>query len=350
MGEQPKSAFIDIKQRAILTGQTSNGLVMCAEPSPDALSSLSSELATDLKYKELLQATLSLSQQEAASFVGLRTQTIQLLRDGMYRLCESYLAGALTKADYAWLMRRYQKYMVALLTIEQLTRVAQAPAVAQAGQGLASASRSATAIQADLEEIDKTLTRLGGEKKKLDAEKAEVDKLDEKDPSRASKLSDVTKRLESNGAAIKRAEEVRAALLEGLKSAKGVLASGSTTVQVIADGQDTRSSSSGDAVATAIAGIANSVLNQDDLGTLCFQVLEGGRSGNLSSELKSSCAQMLQANAAVDAAKAELWKKLVSAIEVDLTRNPDKALSLLAALSKSAEEVPTPTKPKSIIE
>lgn len=133
----PKSAFIDIKQRAVLIGKPTGAannkaeLVFCAEPSPDAISSLATEFAADAKYKDALAATLGFSQQEAASFVGLRTQTIQLLRDGMFRLCEGYLGGALSPSDFAWLSRRYQRNMVALLTIEQLTRVAQVPTIGQ---------------------------------------------------------------------------------------------------------------------------------------------------------------------------------------------------------------------------
>lgn len=277
----PKTAFIDIKQRAVLSGKPAGAanesaeLVLCAEPSPDALSSVATELAADAKYKDALAATLGFSQQEAASFVGLRTQTIQLLRDGMFRLCEGYLGGALSPSDFAWLSRRYQRNMVALLTIEQLTRVAQAPAIGQAGQGMASASRSATAIQGDLEELDKDLTRLKDEKAKIEAEKAEAEKLPAGD-DKAKKLEEIQGRLNNNAAATKRVDELRSALLEGLKTARGILVNGSTTVQVLANNVDARSQVS-DVVAKEIAKIAVKVLDQDDLNTLCFQLLSGER-------------------------------------------------------------------------
>lgn len=277
----PKTAFIDIKQRAVLSGKPggaankSADLVFCAEPSPDALSSVATELAADAKYKDALAATLGFSQQEAASFVGLRTQTIQLLRDGMFRLCEGYLGGALSPSDFAWLSRRYQRNMVALLTIEQLTRVAQAPTIGQAGQGMASASRSATAIQGNLEELDKDLTRLKDEKAKIEAEKAEAEKLPAGD-DKTKKLKEIQGRLDNNAAATKRVDELRAALLEGLKTARGILVNGSTTVQVLANNIDTRSQVS-DVVAKEIAKIAVKVLDQDDLNTLCFQLLSGER-------------------------------------------------------------------------
>lgn len=277
----PKTAFIDIKQRAVLSGKPagaahpSAALVFCAEPSPDAISSLATEFAADAKYKDALAATLGFSQQEAASFVGLRTQTIQLLRDGMFRLCEGYLGGALSPSDFAWLSRRYQRNMVALLTIEQLTRVAQLPTIGQASQGMASAARSAAAIQGDLEALDKDLTRLKDEKARIDADKAESDKLADGD-DKTRKLQGIQGRLDNNAAATQRVEELRAALIEGLKTARGVLVNGSTSVQVLATQADTRGHVT-DVVAKEIAGIAKKVLDQDDLNTLCFQLLSGER-------------------------------------------------------------------------
>lgn len=311
----PKTAFVDIKQRGVFAskrkpdGATEYDLIMCAEPSPDALSSIATEFAADAKYKDALTATLGFSQQEAASFVGLRTQTIQLLRDGMYRLCEGYLSGALTKSDFAWLSRRYQRNMVALLTIEQLTRVAQVPAIGQVSQAMAAASRSAAAIQGDLEELDKDLTRLADEKTKIDAEKTEAEKLPDGDDKK-EKIAAIDKRLADNAAATKRVGEIRAALLEGLSSAKGVLVNGSTAVQVLANNVDTRNQVS-DVVANRIANIAEKVLDQDDLPTLCFQVLDGSRKvTSTDPKLAEYCVQSIAARASFEAQRAQLLKQL----------------------------------------
>lgn len=329
-----KSALIDIKQRGILSSQRKNGtedvLVMCAEPSPDALSSISSELAADVKYKELLTTTLSLANQEAASFVGLRTQTIQMLRDGMYRLCEGYMSGAITGADYAWLIRRYQKYMVALLTIEQLTRVAQAPTIAHTSQGAASAARSANAIHAELEEVDKNRSRLDADKKALDSEKAEIDKLADDDAKKA-KLADVGARIDANEASTTRANEIREALLEGLKSAKGVLASGSTAIQVTAT-QEQRAATSAN-VATMIGNITLKVLDQDDLGTTCLQILDGSKV-NVDPTTKSACAQIVKARADSDTARANILTTWLSVINTIAANDPMSAEKLIQAAIK----------------
>lgn len=125
-----KGALIDIKQRAILVRKTETGLRVCAEPSPDALSAYAAELSAQASEPDKITAALGVSTKEAASFVGLRTQSIQLLRDGFYRGCEAFLNEALRPEEYAFLTRRYQKYMVALLAIEQLTGAVQATASA----------------------------------------------------------------------------------------------------------------------------------------------------------------------------------------------------------------------------
>lgn len=296
----PKSAFIDIKQRAVLSApRADKTLVMCAEPSPDAMSSFASELALDARYKDAVAATLALSQQEAASFVGLRTQTIQLLRDGMYRLCEGYMSSALTSADYAWLSRRYQRNMVALLTIEQLTRVAQVPAIAHASQGLASASRAVTAVQSDLAELNRTRTKLEEEKTKIDADLKAAQDLPDADPTKKVKVDAATKLVNEKKAAIAEIDELKGALLEGLRTAKGLLASGSTTVQIVSAGVVDAQANRSNEVAKEIGKLTAMVLNQDDLPTLCFQLITGERAPKKTDEaltkLMVTCSGLVEA-------------------------------------------------------
>jgi len=119
--------------------------IICTEPSPDAILVLSSAFAgsagANITRRDstaiAAQLNLAMSRIESGGYVGLQTQTIQLLRDGMYRLCEGYAAGALSAGDFKKLQRRYQSVMLALLAIEQITG-AVAP-----GQALISGSASA---------------------------------------------------------------------------------------------------------------------------------------------------------------------------------------------------------------
>jgi len=143
--QQARSQLIDAKQRAILainkpvlgrdgrpvTYWTKDGGKkiastpnVCAEPSPDALQATAAALsgAGNVSRGDLaaaLQAAGSTS--EAAGSFGLRTQTIQLLRDSYYRLCEAFLNDGLDSISYDVLQRRFQNHIIALLAVEQLT-------------------------------------------------------------------------------------------------------------------------------------------------------------------------------------------------------------------------------------
>jgi hypothetical protein len=131
-----QSVSIDAKQRAIMSVQKAPAnlppwTAFCAEPSPDALAALSASGGVDVAVlNKALGAAFST--QEGAASIGLRTQTIQILRDAMYRLCEGYASGALDEIGYTRLQRRYQNIMLGLLSIEQLTG---ATVASQAGIG-----------------------------------------------------------------------------------------------------------------------------------------------------------------------------------------------------------------------
>ena len=124
-----KAELIDMYQRAIIAKDRPGGeLVVCAEPVPDALSVLASQLAGNVNVYSKVDVGLSTADQQSAAFVGLRTQSIQLLRDQGYNLCQAYMNGAIDKAEYNVLLRRNQKDMAAILAIEQLTTIAKSAA------------------------------------------------------------------------------------------------------------------------------------------------------------------------------------------------------------------------------
>jgi len=141
------SVSIDAKQRAIFSvklvdpdGGPSHDVV-CAEPSPDALSALAANLGVDLTVAAK-SLGLAYGTQEGAASIGLRTQTIQTLRDAMYRLCEGYAGGALDDVGFVRLQRRYQAVMLGLLAIEQLTGATVANQATIGGNGAAKLGNS----------------------------------------------------------------------------------------------------------------------------------------------------------------------------------------------------------------
>jgi hypothetical protein len=135
------SARMDASQRVILAtnrgGRDGNRHVVCAEPSPDAVASQSLALTSQLAAKVTppegtavdASASLSLAQAQSAAYVGMRTQTIQLLRDGLYRACEAYMNGAIDDSEYNMLLINMPRVMTALIAIDGLTGRPAAPAV-----------------------------------------------------------------------------------------------------------------------------------------------------------------------------------------------------------------------------
>lgn len=121
---------IDAKQRLMISGKRStwgdeNVTVVCSEPSPDVFSVFSAALEGRASKAGDLEAALKLATGETGATVGIRTQSIQLLRDAMFRICEAYLAGGIDERSYERLLNKYQKSMVTLIAIEQLTGTAR---------------------------------------------------------------------------------------------------------------------------------------------------------------------------------------------------------------------------------
>ncbi|HTO65559.1 MAG TPA: hypothetical protein VMM15_30385 [Bradyrhizobium sp.] len=144
----PKSALIDAKQRGILaapgptviTGkEAARKVLICAEPSPDALSAISSSLSASFggifPSGTNVQAALAQALSETASQLGVRNATIQLLRDGLYRQCEAYLNGLIKQDYYEQISNKYVNAMVALLAIEQLAPVNASATALRASDG-----------------------------------------------------------------------------------------------------------------------------------------------------------------------------------------------------------------------
>lgn len=148
--DPPISLSIDAKQRiawvltrkAVRPSGSSSGQtvtptdrVICAEPSPDAMVGIAAALGLDVPFRGGsvgFEGKLA----EAVSQMGTRTQTIQLLRDGLYRACEAYLNGVLDETDYETVLRHYDSTMIMLVTIDGLT------------QGCGSAAAISTRVEA----------------------------------------------------------------------------------------------------------------------------------------------------------------------------------------------------------
>ena len=132
--------------------------VICAEPSPDAIVAQATILAGRAGSGEAA-AAVAAGLSEGAGSIGLRTQSIQLLRDGYYRICEAYLNGAISDNAYKTIVEQIDQFMIVLVAIEAVTGVVVAPAVTVSPSGQVSVgkegdlSASSAPAQAIIKEV-----------------------------------------------------------------------------------------------------------------------------------------------------------------------------------------------------
>jgi hypothetical protein len=311
-------ALIDAKQRAIIVGQRvdANGnrrYVACAEPSPDAMSAYAAEFAGELALSPLgtdgtsRSAAIKSALQEAAAHIGMRTPSIQLLRDAMYRVCEAYAIGGIDEGQYELLMRRYQRQIVAMMAIEQLTQAGRVPpvtltteggvggerplsewtdeikrqqdllakqesAVVDAQKTLDKASEDASAAKKVKDDPAATKeAKAAAEKSEADAEKAKKAATDAKVAAQAQRaqVKNIITTLEKN--------MVGGAALAGRTVAEGVSITSADTARQIVDVQDT------------VRRLAMTVIDNDDTGALCFNHYANGKGDKLHATIERMC-------------------------------------------------------------
>lgn len=113
-----KAIHLDAQQRLVMVNSLG---AYCAEPSPDALAAYAASLSAGVSKLGAGSASLSQALQSSAASIGLRTQSITLMRDNLYRLCEAYTNGRLTDKQAAILLNRSQDLTTGIVAIEQLT-------------------------------------------------------------------------------------------------------------------------------------------------------------------------------------------------------------------------------------
>jgi len=274
--------LIDAKQRAILSGTRAGtgvdrGTVgafktFCAEPSPDAFSAYAAALSgsgvvqPSATSAEAIKVLASAAFGEQAGSIGLRTQSITILRDSMFRVCESYMNRAINEHQVDVLHRRFQSVMVALLSIEQLTGplatsqltlssvsktggsgdpVERAKSIQAAYTELDARKAALGTVQAQLDAAVSTLKSANDDLAKLKATITDEKKIEEKaiELGIADKQKDVDARkkaLESAKEAIGRQETVIAALNGALPTPEGSV-NGSASIEAVKNVERARS-------------------------------------------------------------------------------------------------------------
>ena len=102
--------------------------IVCAEPNPDAArareTSRKSEADTSASAAgAAAEGSVKNEDSHKETLHNLfdRSDPVQLLRDGMYRICEAYQNQAIDSREYYFLANKYANIMVTLLAIQRLT-------------------------------------------------------------------------------------------------------------------------------------------------------------------------------------------------------------------------------------
>jgi hypothetical protein len=116
-------------------GYTSVALRFCVEPSPDVFTVLASSIGAEASAMKSPSIDANIAAKFAATFSENaatieRTQTINILREVMYRNCERYLSGAISETEFIVQAARDQQLIVQVLAVEQITGVARAQSTA----------------------------------------------------------------------------------------------------------------------------------------------------------------------------------------------------------------------------
>jgi hypothetical protein len=277
-----QSAVMDSDQRVIIRGGSSGKSIICAEPSPDTMSVISISGSGRLSPGERAAYEAALSASETGATIGLRTPSTQLMRDGMYRLCEAYMNDTLSPIGFADNMRQYQRMMIALLAVEQLTGSVRAPAVTIRG-GSATSSQSGVSLAA-VERVEAQTLDLRNQAVILDQQiagkKAELEAIKDK-PDQAEKAKGLQAEIDALGTRKKALEEtikskettlaeLRKALANSLQAAS--VGGGSADIEPIK--ADTRpDAASVAAVSGAVERIVTGAMNRDRFVGVCFDFM-----------------------------------------------------------------------------
>lgn len=211
--------------------------VMCSEPSPDALKTLAGSLSVEKQNVAALAAAYS----EAGANIGLRTQSIQLLRDQLFAICQGYANEGISGPAYQMMLTRNQRNTVALMAIEQLTGVLRTPAVTLSG--------SAT-IGPNKDIIDQN-TKLKNDAEAAFKKLSEDEQKQEKGKALQKQIADYTANIEKAEKAI-----VSAATTAESRSSTGTGADAATVKEV----------------AAKVKEIADYVLGENDMFYVCLDL------------------------------------------------------------------------------
>ncbi|MEQ1709647.1 MAG: hypothetical protein ABL864_15085 [Terricaulis sp.] len=266
--EGGRSVVLDAEQWAVLNipwPADTDPHAVCAMPSPDALAAAAAAGGLNVEASQANTgsaggaATFGIG--ESAASIGLRTQSIQLLRDAMYRLCESYANGAINQVQYNVMMRRHQNNMIAILAIEQLTGAVAAQNVAISAAAEASVLHM---LMNEREARTRELANVDAELQQIEGELGDQ----ELDTSRRTSLERRQGELRSRRQTIQTD-------ISSYQTALNAVANGEFTGGdlVLGSSEQVQRGQVNEAVANAVREITTDALKPDVVTDLCMDIL-----------------------------------------------------------------------------
>jgi hypothetical protein len=339
---------------------------MCTEPSPDVFSVFAQSLSAGGRFGQTgakqieAAASFALATAEQGSTIQ-RTQTVNLLKEVMYRTCERFLNGQIGASELAIQAVRDQRMIVSTLAIEQLTGMASPGAVIIGAKGGASGGASTASSVALIAAAQKKRTETDAAYKLLEDTApscTDVGKLTETELADAANVA--KKKKKAGCEATADAKTTAAKDLAALEKAAG---DGSTPVSVTTDtGSSTGSPTNNRADAQSIAEVSESVwkiveanFKQDEFLLFCMRTIDGKQ--YFDPEIKAACIVHIQTGlqteairsraavveynrvlaaqtAPIDAALDKFWSRVASAGDPNFA-DPAKLKTVLDAYLKA---------------
>ena len=348
-GQQKSTSTVTVDQQDRTT-QTKANQRFCSEPSPDVFSVVAQAVSASGTFGQrpdpkAIEAGLSaaFSSAEQGSTIP-RTQTINLLKELMFRTCERYLGGAYDNLEVKIQAARDQRLIVSILAIESLTgAVTPKPVVigasAEAGGGssageavvrLDNAYKDLQIKSAALQSSQLAYNEITENDKKhceqiADAvAKKEEDKLPQELKDKKAKCESATAALASAKKAASEAASYYATLKE-VATGGAPLVSTSTKLMdpKSAGGLDRAHSESIVAVAGVVGEIVRQNMDQDEFLFFCLKLM--------GDKVDDSMKELAIKNDVV----AECFKYISSTLALERSKNEERADVIQAEIQAS---------------
>ena len=162
-GNKSTAIHLDAQQRLVLSKKDMSKI--CAEPSPDVMAAYAASLGLGVNVPTMGGGSLAQGGQSSTAGIGLRTQSITLMRDAFYRICEASMNDEISQVHVATLLGRGMDLTSVILAVEQLTGAVVAGQAILTGSSNASASSSGSEMLHANQQVLERATEYRDEKK-----------------------------------------------------------------------------------------------------------------------------------------------------------------------------------------